>query len=96
MPIYNQFLLNNFTFVEDKPLLPLIKNLNGKEVRVAGVMYRPYTYYEFVEPGTGNAHLRDSGKRFDVKMDGTEFIVFLQFCQKYNCTLNLELGKIYF
>lgn len=93
IPVYNRFLLDRFEFDEDKPILPLIKNLKGKEVKIAGITYRPYTYYEFVEPGTGNAHSRDSGKKFDVKLDGTEFMILLQFCQLYNCTLNLELGK---
>lgn len=93
-PRWNRFQVMEFTFVEEKPILPLVGSLNGKELKLAGLMYRPYTYYEFVEPGTGNAHLRDSGKKLDVYLDGTEFLVFLQFCKKYNCSLNLELGKL--
>lgn len=91
--VYNKFFLDNFTYAEKKPLLPVMRSLKGKDLNIAGLMYRPYTYYRHVEPGTGNAHLRDSGKKFDMELDGYEFQVYLEFCKKFNCTLNIELEE---
>lgn len=95
-PVYNRFFVSNLSFSEEKLILPLIKNLNGKEIKLAGFNYRPYTFYKQVEPGTGNANLRNSSQKFDLELDGYEFLLFLQFCSKYNCTLNLETGEFLF
>lgn len=44
-------------------------------------------------PGTGNAHSFNSSQEFDLIIDGTECLLLLEYCHKYNCRLAVTHGK---
>lgn len=46
--IYNRFFLNNFTFQQDKRIIPKLLDLNGLPVTGSLMHYPPYTAYHRV------------------------------------------------
>lgn len=94
IPKYNWFYSKNFTFGRDKTLAPILTDLGGIELKLSGMTYLPYTTWREVPPGTGNAHLRDSGEKFNIQLDGIEYTFLVEFCQRHNCTINVEFRNI--
>nr|XP_044248777.1 uncharacterized protein LOC108054865 [Drosophila takahashii] len=75
-----------------KSLFPdKLKDLQGREVVLAGFDYRPYTVIKH----NTNSNARDIGVSEDsdlrnVYIDGTETRVVLNFCEKFNCTIEID------
>lgn len=44
------------------------------------------------EPGTGNAKSIFSDQKNDLFIDGTESVIFLEFCFYFNCSLIVSHG----
>ncbi|XP_002138113.2 uncharacterized protein Ir41a [Drosophila pseudoobscura] len=69
-----------------------LKDLQGREVIIAGFDYRPYTVIKYNKE---NSNTRDIGVTQDsglsnVYIDGTEARVVLNFCAKFNCTVQID------
>lgn len=47
----------------------------------------------FQPPGTGNANKYNSSIEMSLQIDGTETLMFLEFCEKFNCTLEAFVGQ---
>uniref|UniRef100_A0A336MNM8 CSON003529 protein n=1 Tax=Culicoides sonorensis TaxID=179676 RepID=A0A336MNM8_CULSO len=87
---FNQYFIHNESFLYEKKFFTELTNLTGIELKVATINYPPYTHYEFVPPGTGNANLENSDDELSVSLDGVELYLCLEFCKKYNCTITLH------
>ncbi|XP_034652841.1 uncharacterized protein LOC117891467 [Drosophila subobscura] len=84
--VEERFQLNNSLFPNK------LKDLQGREVVIAGFDYRPYTV---IKCNTENSNTRDIGVAQDselskVFIDGTEARVVLNFCEKFNCTVQID------
>ncbi|XP_058125295.1 glutamate receptor-like [Anopheles ziemanni] len=65
-------------------------NLRGQRLRLSTLPYPPFSVVKEVPLGTGNARsVRPSN--YSYQADGTELLMFLEFCYRYNCTLEIEV-----
>ncbi|XP_053691083.1 uncharacterized protein LOC128739612 [Sabethes cyaneus] len=85
VPSQNKFLQGNDLF-PDK-----IRDLNGLFVRLAIFNYSPYTLWNVIQPNQISNVLHD-GKPV-LYVDGTESRIFLEFCAKFNCSLEISLDE---
>ncbi|XP_032311524.2 uncharacterized protein LOC6493890 isoform X1 [Drosophila ananassae] len=79
-------------FQNAKSLFPSkLANLQGREIIIAGFDYPPYT---IIKHNTiSNAYdigTRDKSDFYKVYIDGTETRVVLSFCEKFNCTVQIN------
>lgn len=40
----------------------------------------------------GNAYIINGGNEKSILIDGTESMLFLEFCKQFNCSLEISLG----
>ncbi|XP_055633891.1 glutamate receptor ionotropic, delta-1-like [Toxorhynchites rutilus septentrionalis] len=85
IPSQDVFLIGNNLF-QDK-----LNDLEGKFVRLAIFNYSPYTLWNEVYP-TDNFNAYYNQKPV-LHTDGTESKVFLEFCAKFNCSLDISLDE---
>uniref|UniRef100_A0A182FQ68 Ionotropic glutamate receptor C-terminal domain-containing protein n=1 Tax=Anopheles albimanus TaxID=7167 RepID=A0A182FQ68_ANOAL len=77
-----------------------LTDLQGFVLRLGTFNYLPFSYYERMDPGLGNAYDADTGER-SVWLDGTELRLLVSFCQWRNCNIIVftededELGVVY-
>ncbi|KFB39240.1 AGAP008759-PA-like protein [Anopheles sinensis] len=65
-------------------------NLRGQRLRLATLPYPPFAVVKEVPLGTGNARsVRPSNHSYQA--DGAELLMLLEFCDRYNCTLEIEV-----
>ncbi|XP_037041531.1 uncharacterized protein LOC119078161 [Bradysia coprophila] len=88
---HNRFFVGNLSFEYNKQIIPKITDLNGLPVTGAFMSYPPFSYYERVPSGSGNAQLFNSNESRPINLDGQECLIILEFCRRYNCTLTARL-----
>ncbi|KAM8711688.1 hypothetical protein ACLKA7_012231 [Drosophila subpalustris] len=89
-----QFQLNTILF-PDK-----LRDLQGREVIIAGFDYRPYTVIKPAQSKGIPSNARDVGAaaqsdQAEVHIDGTETRVVLNFCAQFNCTVQIDTSDAY-
>ncbi|XP_055543538.1 uncharacterized protein LOC129729084 [Wyeomyia smithii] len=65
-------------------------NMNGIPIRLRGVMYPPFSYYEISTQEKTNARYDPQFNDTDdtpLFVDGTEPRLLLEFCRRFNCTI---------
>ncbi|EAT48976.1 AAEL000066-PA [Aedes aegypti] len=85
-------------YVEGPDYFPdKLNNMNGIPIHLCTLMYPPYTYYEETSPEKANARYHASVKGEDVPLflDGTEVVLLIEFCRKYNCTIEASFDEVY-
>ncbi|XP_062556996.1 uncharacterized protein LOC134221839 [Armigeres subalbatus] len=80
------------TFLYENDLFPQkLHNMEGRYLRLAIFNYHPYTMWEELN-STGGSNA-DYEQQPVLNVDGTESRIFLEFCAKYNCTLDISLDE---
>ncbi|XP_055604897.1 uncharacterized protein LOC129753122 [Uranotaenia lowii] len=82
----------NDTFAYGFDLFPdKINDLRGRYLKLAIFNYSPYTRWNMVNSSEeSNA---DYGHDAILAIDGTENLLVLEFCERYNCTLEISLDE---
>lgn len=90
--LLDTYILSQNTFVHGNNLFPdKLKDLEGKYVRLAIFNYSPYTLWNEVNSTDEfNAYYDQKPVLFT---DGTESRVFLEFCARFNCSLDISLDE---
>jgi hypothetical protein len=71
-----------------------LSDLQGHPVKLALFNYKPYTLWKEAEPSESNAVVTSTnGPTKFLQIDGTESLLVLEFCQKFNCTLDISLDE---
>lgn len=80
------------TFIHGNDLFPnKLHDLGGRYLRLAIFKYNPYTIWQEVNStAESNANYEQQPV---LSIDGTESKLFLEFCSKYNCTLDISLDE---
>ncbi|XP_063697569.1 uncharacterized protein LOC134828520 [Culicoides brevitarsis] len=98
----NKLFLVNETFLRDEKLVPEILDLDGYPVNAGFIHIPPFASGYRVPPGTGNALTYGTNEPFSTDLGGTEGILLMEFCKKFNCTLYVHFdyhetlwGEIY-
>ncbi|KXJ76294.1 hypothetical protein RP20_CCG009942 [Aedes albopictus] len=89
--------------VEIEPIVGLdcypdkFSNMNGVPIHLCTLMYPPYAYYEETIPEKANARYHTSFKKEDIPLylDGTEVILLVEFCRKYNCSVEASFDEVF-
>ncbi|XP_055543537.1 uncharacterized protein LOC129729082 [Wyeomyia smithii] len=90
--ILDSFIPSQKRFREGNDLFPdKIRNLSGMLVRLAIFNYSPYTLWNMIQRNQTFNALHDS--KPVLYIDGTESKVFLEFCAKFNCSLDISLDE---
>ncbi|XP_043064147.1 uncharacterized protein LOC108089075 [Drosophila ficusphila] len=95
LKLLDRYLASEQRFQFGKFLFPnKLKNLQGREVIIAGFDYPPYTVIKHKT----NSNTRDLGVTKDsdlqnVYIDGTETRVVLTFCERFNCTVQIDTSE---
>ncbi|XP_055608597.1 glutamate receptor 3-like [Uranotaenia lowii] len=73
-------------------------NMNGFPIKLCSLMYPPYVYYAETTPELANARYDPAFKQDDVPLflDGTEPTLILEFCSRYNCTVEASFDEAHF
>ncbi|XP_049548042.1 uncharacterized protein LOC125959271 [Anopheles darlingi] len=77
-----------------------LADLQGFVLRSGVFNYLPFSFYERMDPGLGNAYDPATGER-SIWLDGTEFRLLVSFCDRRNCNILAftededELGIVY-
>uniref|UniRef100_A0A1B0CF97 Uncharacterized protein n=1 Tax=Lutzomyia longipalpis TaxID=7200 RepID=A0A1B0CF97_LUTLO len=75
-------------FARNTNLFPdKLSNLQRRNLRLALFNYKPYTTVQHVAPGSGNANAMGTDEELTLFLDGTEVLMFQEFCIRHNCTL---------
>ncbi|XP_059608153.1 uncharacterized protein LOC132255993 [Phlebotomus argentipes] len=78
----------NSTLTSDANLFPdKLQNLQQRHLRLSLFNYKPYTTVQHVDAGKGNANAMMTEEELTILIDGTECLMFLEFCSRHNCTL---------
>ncbi|XP_037033035.1 glutamate receptor 1-like [Bradysia coprophila] len=89
--LLDTFYGRNTTFKQNANLFPdKLSNLQQRVVRLALFNYKPYSVWEEVPSGLGNANAQNTNEEKTLLIDGTESILMLEFCTKHNCTLEIS------
>ncbi|KAH8320306.1 hypothetical protein KR074_003075, partial [Drosophila pseudoananassae] len=97
--ILDRFFPDLQRFQNGKSLFPnKLSNLEGREIIVAGFDYPPYTIIQhvsffFYQNKFSNAHdigVPTKSELHKVYIDGTETRVVMSFCEKFNCTVQIN------
>lgn len=90
--LLDSFVPSDGTFLQGNDLFPdKLSNLEGRFVRLAIFNYHPYTIWTEVDSA------KESNANYNqhpvLNIDGTESRIFLEFCSKFNCGLDISLDE---
>ncbi|XP_062556993.1 probable glutamate receptor [Armigeres subalbatus] len=72
-----------------------LDNMNGVPIHLSLLMYPPYSYYEETVTEKSNARYHASFKEdTPLFLDGTEVTLILEFCHKYNCSVEVSVDEV--
>ncbi|XP_058817468.1 uncharacterized protein LOC131680775 [Topomyia yanbarensis] len=90
--ILDSYIPSRGSFVHKRHLFPdKLQNLEGQLLRLAIFNYSPYTVWREVY-ASRNSNAFYNGTT-GIYVDGTEIQLFLEFCAKFNCTLEISLEE---
>ncbi|EDW01430.1 uncharacterized protein LOC6559759 [Drosophila grimshawi] len=69
-----------------------LRDLQGRELIIAGFDYKPYAIikHRHTESNARDVALSPDSELADVYIDGTETRVVLNFCEQFNCTVQID------
>ncbi|XP_005180963.1 ionotropic receptor 21a [Musca domestica] len=90
--LLDRFYVNTMNFEKGANLFPYkLGNLQGREIIVPGMDYRPYLVINYVQDKNNSYDLAfDGSAEGNVQIDGTEARVILTFCEIFNCTVLID------
>ncbi|XP_039956501.1 uncharacterized protein LOC120772140 isoform X2 [Bactrocera tryoni] len=90
--LLDRFNAESNTFLHGNDLFPdKLSNLQGREVILAAFDYRPDVVLKYY-PGAPSRDraFAPNGTSGDVEMDGTEVRILKAFCEKHNCSVDID------
>ncbi|XP_055698602.1 ionotropic receptor 21a-like [Phlebotomus papatasi] len=80
-----------FLFEKSPDFFPdKLRDLQGKDLRMATLTYLPYMTIDIVEPGEGNADELDQDHQKSVFIDGSEALMMFEFSRLRNFTMKIK------
>ncbi|XP_050325180.1 uncharacterized protein LOC126756274 isoform X1 [Bactrocera neohumeralis] len=93
--LLDRFNAESNTFLHGKDLFPdKLSNLQGREVILAAFDYRPDVVLKYY-PGAPSRDraFAPNDTSGDVEMDGTEVRILKAFCEKHNCSVDIDTSE---